>query len=217
MQCPMCEEIRYSRCWTRSQWQAHSPRTPNYNCCAVCSPTHWKPEEGYGRDHWTTEIARLEDFMLSGGLRARFHDFFEAWLELPKSVRKEYSYYGGIRTRLRDSAQLTFRPSTEYRTEDYFDPGNHIYSYAFKSLWPQVAAERGLGIVSIGDILESVLGFQWRYHGRTSEGWLSAAKWIDAYVYAVYRHVCCLDFCPSDFLAWRRQLPQSMNAHLALN
>ena len=217
MQCPVCHEIRYSRWWKPSQWQAYSPRTVNYNCCALCAPGNWRPEEGFGREHWTREIARLEGTMLCAGRVLRFEQFFRSWLDLPKTDRKAWSYCGGLRTRSSEAAELIFRPCVEYRVEDYFDPGNDIYAYAFKSLWPRVASENGLGVVSIGDIFESVLGFQWIHHARTSEGWLSVAQWIDAYVYAVYRHICCLDVYPSEFIAWRRQLPQSMNGHVILN
>ena len=152
------------------------------------------------------------------GLVHELRRFWEAWLdEMPARERKNLSCFGALRRRERESDELVFRPHQEYRVEDYFDPGNHIYALAFKSLWSDMASQRGLGNVTLGDLFESVLGYEWLHHGRTNEAWLTIAMWIDSFVYAVYRHACCTDSCTRNLSAWRRQLPPTMNHHLVLN
>ncbi len=45
--------------------------------------------------------------------------------------------------------------------DHFFDPGNHVYAVAFKTLWPELATNWSLGEEALGDVFESIMGLQW--------------------------------------------------------
>ena len=148
----------------------------------------------------------------SPGLLKQIEGFIVQWMDMPGGRRKWLSYYGGFRRRaihrscgrhekllspLRDE-----KPRPHYDDEKFFDPGNYVYSLGTRLLWPQLRNEHHWNAETLGDIWESLLGYaalpeemlRSMSIERSSKTTLlskSLARWIDAYMYSVYR-LCLL-------------------------
>ena len=134
--------------------------------------------------------------------------FLVCWMtDLPAYHRKWLSYYGGIQRRVRgpcpaavvvpwsDGPSRTYHPTIQ---ESVFDPGNWVYYFGTRLLMPRLLDEWGWNAETVGDFWESVLG-----DGALSPQELlnmricrsletlscarSFGRWIDAYMYSVYR------------------------------
>ena len=137
-------------------------------------------------------------------------------MELPRYDRKWLSYYGGIRRRLPTCPTGGTRfegvliPFTDeeiprlHHDPQVFDPGNWTYHLATRILMPQLLDTYHWNAETVGDIWESLLGYAALpekvlhkmaiQRSRETEQWAkSFARWIDAYVYSVYRF-CLLNW-----------------------
>ena len=125
---------------------------------------------------------------------------------------KWLSYYGGLRRRASHrscgwhekllSPLKNEKPRSHYDYEKVFDPGNYVYDLGTRLLWPQLRKENHWNAETVGDIWESLLGYASLSEAmlcsmsiaRSSETTLlseSFARWIDCYMYSVYR-LCLL-------------------------
>ena len=88
----------------------------------------------------------------------RCSDFVYRWMELPRRVRKVYSYNGAIRCRDGSDPKHYF---CQIDKQHYFDPTNWMYALTMRLMMPQMMKEVGWNNETKGDIFESILGCQY--------------------------------------------------------
>ena len=110
------------------------------------------PESGLA--HVPTEATELIELLLH--FRSDFSSkFVYAWMELPRSVRKEYSYNGAIRCRGSSDPHHYHCPIND---QNYFDPSNWVYAVTMRLMMPKMMQEVQWNNETKGDIFESILG-----------------------------------------------------------
>jgi hypothetical protein len=181
--CPNCKVTRYKACWRPSQWAAKKAVTHGYIQCKVCDgekdepggsrpanpPTMPAPcAAGLAELHRTMPEWELGGFPAEAeslfsvtrhAMATNVEKFVKMWMEeLPRKTRKDYSYNGAIRCRVKADPR-------HYRCSDtgtqYFDPGNWLYAIALSALVPVCCKQEQWNIETKGDIFEAVMGFSY--------------------------------------------------------
>ena len=76
-------------------------------------------------------------------------------MELPRRVRKDFSYNGAIKQRLFGDPKHYFCPIDKVH---YFDPSNWVYAVTMRLMMPKTMQEVAWNTETKGDIFESILG-----------------------------------------------------------
>ena len=124
MQCPTCLRQLPKRYWRPSQWILETVVTPEFSQCKICDGEmqvpYWmsssgstchssaapaparaptvRPMPGSCPDHVPKEALDLIELLIH--FRSDMcSNFVYKWMELPRRVRKEYSYNGAIKCR----------------------------------------------------------------------------------------------------------------------
>ena len=84
-------------------------------------------------------------------------DFIETWMGMPAGVRKALSHFGAIRVRSNGRYDYT----CEHTGDQFFDPTNWLYMMGFNLFFPRLATSYNWNAETKGDIIESVLGFNY--------------------------------------------------------
>ena len=217
MQCPFCREIRYSRDWKPSQWKAWNPETNDFHCCRQCDyncimpPREAEVQVGQA-------IAELRRILLSVSSAARdgIGKFVEKWMnDLSYDIRKGLSYYGAIRRRSASDPGgrhgiFVFTATKHDRAfildqRSYFDPGNLVYSFAFRLLWNDVWQKNGWNTETTGDIIEAILGLHYQavLQNRECAPARRLSRLFDELTYNVWRVL----LYSNDESLWRNGFP----------
>ena len=166
MECPFCRVYRYKSEWMPSQWRQSSPKTEYYNCCKQCSDTGFVAHSPLVHKAFETLVAEASLLLTNSKRRQYIQTFFNHWMgNLSWKERKDLSHEGALSRTHGDAAD--------------HDPGNHVYSFALSLVFPEMASQ--WNAVTVGDLLESVLGYAQLAGCR--DHWLPA--WINRYVLAV--------------------------------
>ena len=212
MECPRCREVCCRRFWKPSQWRAWSPYTAEFNCCRECNPDNLYVDYNDLLAEWNSCLSCVKYISETPGLK-HIEGCLVRWMGMPKFQRKWLSYYGGLRRRGSHRScgwpEKLLSPLEDekprfhyYSDEKVFDPGNYVYMLGTRLLWPQLRHENHWNAETLGDMWESFLGYADLPEemlckmsiARSSETALrskSFARWIDAYMYSVYR-LCLL-------------------------
>ena len=175
MQCPVCGQLRYKRDWMPSQWKKCNPKTNEHGCCRQCDPQCIAPAIDR-----SAEVNKAIDAIIvlmrtmSSDARNRIGRFIVEWMsKLSHAERKNFSYYGAIHRR--NTTDPLGRTIATVDTQAfllderrYFDPGNLVYSYAFRALWDNLYEEYQWSEETMGDIIEGIMGYCYltALHGR---------------------------------------------------
>ena len=93
--------------------------------------------------------------------------FVYKWMELPRRVRKEYSYNGAIKCRDFSDPKHDF---CQIERQHYFDPTNWVYALTMRLMMPKMMKEVNWNNETKGDIFESILGCHYLVaHGLVKE------------------------------------------------
>ena len=133
--------------------------------------------------------------------RAKWIAVFQTWMLMPSTIRKFYSYYGGIRVRDGDDhMSLVFpyggqgahsRDRCSSVDKLYHDPGNWIYALAMRMMWPDfLDASQPYNNETIGDIFEGILGHWYLRNHVWSQVALHAHALLEDFLYWVYKFAC---------------------------
>ena len=107
-----------------------------------------------GLDHVPKQALELIDLLID--FRSDFASkFVYKWMELPRAVRKEYSYNGAIRCRNSSDPHHYHCPIEK---QAYFDPTNWVYAVTLRLMMPKLVQEVEWNNETKGDIFESILG-----------------------------------------------------------
>jgi len=205
MECPYCHEKRYSRDWMPSQWRGWTPETEFYHCCRQCDPECVAPAR-HRRVQVDEAIAAMTQRLrpISIAVRNYIGKFLQAWMNgLSYSQRKSFSHYGAIRRRsatdpvgrttvMRTTTIATHERDFILNETNYFDPGNRVYSFAFRLLWDDLQKEHGWNEETMGDIIESILGYHYlcvehRIEGKVGPAPRLLSNFLDDLAYNVWR------------------------------
>ena len=192
MQCPVCQQTRYSKEWTPGQWKAWSAVANGYNRCKPCHSI-WlsQPQAPVERGETTRHIATIRMMRDKTNIQV-FQDFLVQYMtDLSPYYRKILSYSGALYCRDDTDPVHWNCPKAQVR---FFDPGNWVYYVAFLSIFDELLRHYGWNQETCGDIFESLLGlvyvcsqstFHDPYRSDSPQGKLE--QWIQVYVYAVCR------------------------------
>ena len=75
-----------------------------------------------------------------------------------KTLLKELSYNGAIRSRW-PAANLDLQYPCSLSQQKFIDPTNEVYAFVFRHVWPTARVPNH--DVTLGDLIESLLGFWW--------------------------------------------------------
>ena len=113
-----------------------------------------RPMPETGLDHVPKEALELIELLID--FRSDVASkFVYKWMELPRRVRKEYSYNGAIRCRGSSDPKHYYCPIEK---QDYFDPSNWVYAVTMRLMVPKMMQEVEWNNETKGDIFESILG-----------------------------------------------------------
>ena len=84
--------------------------------------------------------------------------FVYKWMELPRKVRKTYSYDGAIKCRSTNDPKHYF---CQIEQINYFDPSNWVYAVTMRLMMPEMMKEVNWNNETKGDIFESILGYKY--------------------------------------------------------
>ena len=172
MFCPGCGTIKYSKQWGKAQWAScckitedgnyvydpnmHPQRLKGCKTCIASETMHVTdcpmPD--------ATQIEECEPLILalSTSLRSwdvrNFAIFCDWWLQISKSLRKYWSYFGALPSYDNSPVDYTC-PEIGSR---YFDPGNYIYGVTMRLM---VLRSCHWNDVTMGDMFESWMGGCW--------------------------------------------------------
>jgi len=145
-------------------------------------------------------IAEMRRILLPMSTAVRDHigKFLKVWMsDLSYSMRKGLSHYGAIRRRSASDPvgrHEIFTITTHDRDfildeKLYFDPGNLVYSFAFRLLWNDIWQQCGWNQETMGDIIESILGFHYLnvLHGRECVPAKALSNFFEDLSYNVWR------------------------------
>ena len=165
MQCPTCLMELPKRYWRPSQWWGSE--NVQYHQCKICDGEmprpYWMnhnpapapapdpapaPERAPARAPTvrpmpeTSPDVPKEAFDLIE-LLIHFRsdtcsNFVYKWMELPRGVRKEYSYHGAIKCRWAADPKHYTCPRAN---QSYFDPSNWVYAVAMRLMMPKMMKE----------------------------------------------------------------------------
>ena len=118
--------------------------------------------------------------------------FVYKWMELPRAVRKEYSYIGAIKCRMDSDPNHYFCP---INIESYFDPSNWVYAVTMRLMMPKMMQEVEWSNETKGDIFESILGLNYlvanglvvHYEGSLSKHIGTVSAIFDDFVWSTWR------------------------------
>ena len=102
--------------------------------------------------------------------------FVYKWMELPRRLRKEYSYNGAIKCRGPGDPKHYVCPITN---QTYYDPSNWVYAVTMRLMLPKMMQEVDWNNETKGDIFEGILGCNY----------LVANGLVEAPVGAVSKHI----------------------------
>lgn len=176
MQCPVCQQTRYSSDWKGSQWLAWSPVTIDFNCCRRCSPSGvhatWSELEAALDELRRRRVAVTELFHSKSGFDRFIEDLMD---NVSARDRKELSYYGAL-------------VASPGGVRQQFDPGNWQYLQGMLLISPVLVARRGWNAETVGDIWEAILGYRYLYHADPDADaqLLAIADWAESYMNSVH-------------------------------
>ena len=192
MECPACQQTRYSKEWTPSQWRAWTAVANGYDRCKPCQSIWLRaPSAPVERDETTRYLATIR-MMREKTNVVVWQDFLMQYMtHLGHDYRKSLSHSGALYCRDdTDPVHWNCR-DTQVR---YFDPGNYVYYIAFLSIFEELLRHNGWNQQTCGDIFESLLGLVYLRSQSTLHDPYSSnspqrkmEQWIQVYVYAVYR------------------------------
>ena len=122
-------------------------------------------------------------------------EFIYQWMELPRKVRKLYSYNGAIRCQDDSDPRHYF---CKIDDQHYFDPTNWVYALAMRIMMPELMKEVHWNNETKGDIFESILGCNYLVsHGFLKQPLTSLETHIGAVAaifeaFAWFTHKLCL-------------------------
>ena len=122
-------------------------------------------------------------------------EFVYRWMELPRKVRKVYSYNGAIRCRDDSDPKHYF---CQVDKQSYFDPTNWVYALTMRLMMPHMMKDIEWNNETKGDIFESILGCNYLVsHGFLKEPLTSLETHIGAVsaifeAFAWFTHKLCL-------------------------
>ena len=214
LQCPTCGKCRPRRCWKPSQWTSSLPVIHHYFQCKVCdaeisewpgygwihnasdTPVRSTPmftvrprplpmPQFYGHENIPAEASQLQDLITNMDTKV-FSHLVQAWMDMPRSTRKNLSYNGAVCSRQGDPVHYHC-PETG---QNYFDPGNRIYTNALRLLAPELT-DLPWNAETRGDICESIMGFAFILERRssttTTAAVLTVSKIIDMVSWPTFR------------------------------
>jgi len=217
MQCPFCREIRYSKNWMPSQWKARNPEINDFHCCRVCDTKCIMPPRA-AEEQVGLAIAELKRIVLSvtSVVRDGIGKFMEKWMsDLSYDNRKGLSHYGAIcRRQARDPigrrAIFDFTTTKHDRAfildeRSCFDPGNLVYTFAFRLLWDDVWQKYHWNAETTGDIIEGILGLHYQavLQNRECVPARRLSRLLDDLTYNVWRVL----WFHNDESLWRNGFP----------
>ena len=160
MQCPVCNVLRYSKDWRKSQWTAYDPFANEYLGCRQCdgsveaTPIPRDVDAHVESSHCVDNLRRLIPHTFS---MTTFRNWVLHWVQKQShGIRKARSHDGALRCR----TSLDPKHFTDDVGDHYFDPSNYIYSRALFLLSPQLHAD--FNIETLGDVVEDWLAL--KYH-----------------------------------------------------
>ena len=178
MWCQQCEKWQPKSEWSPAQWQSLQCVLLDLrrNCCSVCSPDWWCPQDVVltPSPAWaqkllvvlqvdsvdaliqrTYRIAKL-------GQKLNLDEFIVYWMRnLGRQCRKDWSHFGALRHRQGLDGVLHTKGywADIVSGQKYFDPGNHVYSCAFHLAFPDIMdkTRQRWNEKTVGDIFEGLL------------------------------------------------------------
>ena len=152
-QCKICDGILSPPWEMSSSWiTCHSSRTSSSQPDTRVPTVRPIPESG--QTHVPKEALELIDLLVN--FRSDFASKFVCkWMDLPRNVRKEYSYNGAIRCRCSSDPHHYHCPIEK---QNYFDPTNWVYAVTMRLMMPKMMQEVQWNNETKGDIFESILG-----------------------------------------------------------
>ena len=183
MQCPTCLDELPKRFFRPSQWYGFSVVTDEFFQCKICDgilrrPEWWsnsrstshssrtsssamrqraltvRPMPETGLDHVPKEALELIELLVD--FKSEFSStFVYKWMELPRLVRKDFSYNGAVRCR---GSTDPVHYHCRIGNQNYFDPSNWVYAVAMRLMMPRMMNEVQWNDETKGDIFESILG-----------------------------------------------------------
>lgn len=160
MQCPVCNVLRYSKDWRKSQWTAYDPFANEYLGCRQCdasvqaTPIPRDVDAHVESSHCVDNLRLLIPHSFS---ITTFRNWVVHWVQKQShGIRKARSHDGALRCR----SPLDPKHFTDDVGDHYFDPSNYIYSRALFLLSPQLHAD--FNIETLGDVVEDWLAL--KYH-----------------------------------------------------
>ena len=165
------------------------------------------PKEAMDPDHVPKEAMDLIELLV----HFRSHmcsEFVYRWMELPRKVRKLYSYSGAIRCQDDSDPKHYF---CKIDDQHYFDPTNWVYALAMRIMMPEMMKEVHWNNETKGDIFESILGCNYLVsHGFLKQPLTSLERHIGAVAaifeaFAWFTHKLCLSVGhqnPDSILRW---------------
>ena len=184
MECPACLQVLPKKYWRPSQWICGAV-TEHFSQCKVCdgllAAPYWLAAPAASPPPATAPVAApapdtvptvrsmpstpnvpteaLELIELLTHFKADTCTVFVyKWMELPRALRKEYSYSGAIRCRCDTDPQHYRCPR---KKDCYFDPTNWVYALTMRLMMPNLMKEVDWNMETIGDIFESILGLHY--------------------------------------------------------
>ena len=91
--------------------------------------------------------------------RLRLDEFINAWMQLPRRTRKDFSYNGAVKSRYGDPVHY----KCPFTGQIYFDAMNKVYSWTLSIMCPLLMEAMNWNREMHGDICESVMGahYEW--------------------------------------------------------
>ena len=161
-------------------------------------PTPLPMPQFHGHENIPTEALQLQDLITNMDTKV-FSHLVQAWMDMPRSTRKNLSYNGALRSRQGDPVHYHC-PVT---CQNYFDPTNWIYENALKLLAPELT-NFPWNAETRGDICESIMGFAFIAEHRPSTSTTAAiskvSDLIDMVSWLTFR--LCQSVGYGQFLEW---------------
>jgi hypothetical protein len=156
MECHLCQTSRSRAQWAPSQWKNSDPSFDGLIGCKQC-------RELPARLNGTVEAAVCAIWrciLFSGAAQQVLAEFIEAYMaKVPSRTRKALSHLGALHS---------FPGSPKHWVDDdddhsaSFDPGNDVYFWAMKLLFPEADFMVECNRETIGDVCEGLLAFRFR-------------------------------------------------------
>jgi hypothetical protein len=152
MECHLCETIQFKAMWAPSQWKNYDPCFDGMMGCKSC-------RELPPRLNGAVEAAVSSIWiclMFDHKAQQRLEEFIELYLaNVPARTRKALSHLGALRS-------FPGSPKHWFDTDQSasFDPGNLIYFWSMRLLFPDADFMVSCNQETIGDVCEGLLSFR---------------------------------------------------------